>query len=76
MELNTYINIKEVDKKHQLKEDYVVVGADKRSVRIHDPYYGGAGLQRVMQQKADAEFLFKCDRVVECRGDDVNVTIS
>ena len=43
MELKSYINLKEVDKKHQLKEDYVVVGSDKKSLSIHDPYNGMAG---------------------------------
>lgn len=38
MELKTYISLKEVDKKHQLKEDYVLIGPDKKSVKIHDPY--------------------------------------
>jgi len=32
MELKSFINIKEVNKKHQLKEDYVVVSGDKKSV--------------------------------------------
>lgn len=35
--------IKSVDKKHQLKDDYVVVGDDRKSVKIHDPYNGAAG---------------------------------
>jgi hypothetical protein len=43
MELKTYINLKEVDKKHQLKADYVVLNSDKKSVKIHDPYNGNSG---------------------------------
>lgn len=43
MDLKAYIVIKPVDKKHQLKEDYLIVGDDYKGVKIHDPYGGNAG---------------------------------
>ncbi|CDW90581.1 UNKNOWN [Stylonychia lemnae] len=65
MELKSYIVIKQVDKKHQLKDDFVVVGQDKKSIKIHDPYGGASGLQRIPEQKSGAEFSFRVDKVLE-----------
>ncbi len=65
MELKTYVHIREVDKRHQLKDDYVLVSEDHKTVRIHDPYEGNAGFKRIPEQKKGAEFTFKCDKVVE-----------
>ena len=64
MELKSYIVLKQVDKKHQLKDDYVLVSEDHKSVRIHDPYGGNAGFQRIPEQKPGAEFNFKCDKII------------
>ena len=65
MELKSYIINKQVDKKHQLKEDFVIIQQDKKSLKIHDPYGGNAGLQRIPEQKQGAEFLFRGDKIVE-----------
>eukprot|EP00347_Sterkiella_histriomuscorum_P016482 403353010 len=65
MELKSYLIVKQVDKKHQLKEDYVIIQPDKKSVKIHDPYNGQSGLQRIPEQKSGAEFQFKVDKIIE-----------
>lgn len=65
MELKQFLVVKQVDKKHQLKEDFVIVGSDKKTVSIHDPYNGASGLQRIPEQKQGVEFSFKVDKVIE-----------
>lgn len=67
MDLKAYIVLKPVDKKHQLKEDYLVLDHDQptKVVRIHDPYEGYAGFKRIPEQKPGAEFHFKCEKVIE-----------
>ena len=65
MELKSFVSIKQVDKKHQLKEDFVLVASDKKSLKIFDPYQGKTGYTRIPEQKANSEFLFKCDKIFE-----------
>jgi hypothetical protein len=59
--------VKPVDKKHQLKADYVVVSQNKKEVKVHDPYNGSVGTQRLPQEfPPGTKFNFGFDYV--CHG--------
>ncbi len=64
-DLRVFFNLKTVDKKHQLKEDYVTVNPSKRSLKINDPYKGSIGYQRISEHKQGQEFVFKANKVFQ-----------